>query len=113
MCVGFRTSLFSRPDSRSACLPVLVITVHVFVFIVFASLDGGRVTTLLLASARHSCGHPFACVNCESTSSAMVVTSGNSKAEVQSIQILLQDPEARSSEAFAVGHQHPRRVALK
>src|ERR1700674_1686946 len=79
MCVGFRTSLFSRPDSRSACLPVLVITFHVFVFIVFASLDGGRVTTLLLASARHSCTYPFACVHCESTSSAMVAASGNSR----------------------------------
>src|ERR1700719_3919530 len=45
MWVGFRNSLFSRPDSRSACFPVLVITVHVFVFIVFASLDGGSVTS--------------------------------------------------------------------
>jgi hypothetical protein len=33
MCVGFRNSLFSRPDSRSAYFPVLVITVQVFVFI--------------------------------------------------------------------------------
>jgi hypothetical protein len=38
MCVGFWTFFFSRPDSRSACLPVLVITVHVFIFIVFAWL---------------------------------------------------------------------------
>jgi len=27
MCVGFGNSLFSRPDSRSACLPMLAITV--------------------------------------------------------------------------------------
>jgi hypothetical protein len=39
MCVGFCTAFFSSPDSRSACFPVLAITVHVFVFIVFASLD--------------------------------------------------------------------------
>jgi len=38
---------------------------------------------------------------------------GQQQAEIQSIQILLQDPEARSSEAFAVVHQHPRRLALK
>ena len=113
MCVGFRNSLFSSPDSRSACLPVLVITFHVFVFIVFASLDDGRVTTLLLASARHSCTYPFACVNCESPSSGDGRGIGQQQAEIQSIQIPLQDPEARSSEAFAVGHQHPRRVALK
>jgi hypothetical protein len=36
---------FLKPDSRSACLPVLAITVHVFVFIIFASHDGGRVTS--------------------------------------------------------------------
>src|ERR1039458_1889742 len=46
MCSGLRTSFFSRPDSRSACFPVLAFTVHVFVFIVFASLDR--------AFARHS-----------------------------------------------------------
>jgi hypothetical protein len=40
MWAGFSTALFSRPDSRSACLPVLAITVHVF--IVFASLEGGK-----------------------------------------------------------------------
>jgi hypothetical protein len=50
MCVGRGNAFVSRPDSRSACLPVLVITVHVFGFIVFASLDSG--------SARHSCSYP-------------------------------------------------------
>jgi hypothetical protein len=42
MCVGFGTILFSRPDSRAACLPVLAITFHVFVLMVFASLDGAE-----------------------------------------------------------------------
>jgi hypothetical protein len=32
-------AFFSTPDSMSACLSVLAITVHVFVFIVFALLD--------------------------------------------------------------------------
>jgi hypothetical protein len=72
-------------------LPVLVITVHVFVFIVFASLDGGRVTTLLLAPARHVCNLSIGFVNCESTSSVMVITSGNSRLRMQSIQILPHD----------------------
>src|ERR1700722_3890608 len=56
------------PDSRSAFFPVLAITVHLF--IVF-TVDGGRVTTLLLATpARHSsfpylnrsCMHFIRCV---------------------------------------------------
>jgi hypothetical protein len=42
MCVGLGNSFFLMPDSRSACLPELAITVHVFVFIVFASLHSGR-----------------------------------------------------------------------
>jgi hypothetical protein len=45
MWAGFSTAVFSSPDSRSACLPVLAITVHVF--IVFATLEVGNVTTWL------------------------------------------------------------------
>jgi hypothetical protein len=72
---------------------VLVITVAVFVFIVFATLDGGRVTTLLLASARHPCIYPLACVNCESTSSAMVVTSGNIRLRSRAFRFFCKIPK--------------------
>jgi len=92
---------------------VLVITVHVFVFIVFASLDGGRVTTLALASARHS-GTLSSCLR--QLRIHLIPAGrglGQQQAEIKSIQILVQDPEARSSGAFAVAHQHPSGVALK
>ena len=89
MCAGFRTSLFSSPDSSSACLPVLVITVHVFVFIVFVSLDGGRLTTPLLASTRHSRTYPLDRVDCESTLIPAGRDVKQQQAEIRSIQILL------------------------
>src|ERR1022692_1354224 len=65
MCVGFCTAFFSRPDSRSACFPELLITVHVFVFIVFASFDdssrvdhGDRPSHVTLGCRRASATRP-------------------------------------------------------
>jgi hypothetical protein len=46
--------------SGSGCLPVLVITVHVFVFIVLAYLDCSRLVTPLLFWPRHPCSYPWA-----------------------------------------------------
>jgi hypothetical protein len=58
--------LFSSPDSRSACLPVLVITVHVFVFIVCTSLDGGTGSWHSDPSAASRGGSSEAFVSCNS-----------------------------------------------
>jgi hypothetical protein len=82
-------------------LPVLVTTVHVFVFIVFASLDGGRVTTLLPGSARHSCTYSICLCQLRIHLIRDGRDVGEQQAEIQSIQ----HPEARSCEAFPVVHQ--------
>jgi hypothetical protein len=68
---------------------VLVITVHVFVFIVFVSLDGGGLTTPLLASTRHSRTYPLDSVNCESALIPAGRDVKQQQAEIRSIQILL------------------------
>ena len=77
---------------------MLVITVHVFVFIVFASLDSSRVGCCWRPHDIHVPISIFLCqLRIHFIRDGRDI--GQQQAEIQSIQILLQDPEARSSES--------------